>query len=589
MERARTALAAPRVSTAILLLALTQAPGRLSGQDVRALNPPTRPACALSGSDLGGASGRPIRAIHVAAGGVAALPWLGAVPHVTTRATTIRDRLLMTAGDTVDTLRIAASERLLRGLRYISGAHIAVSCADSEGVVLTVTTRDAWSMQPRLSLGGSSGAVIGLDEVNVLGTGRAVRVYARGDRGQVGIGAGLIDPTLLHGRAEGALSYDVYRDGTAWRAALLSREASVFERWGGGIELRRATRVSHALAGDTLRRASAVIQLSRRLTFAPSGASYFTFGVEAERTEVTAGIDRLLAGPPRVRRTFGGVTTGASRRSAQYVNAQWLLPNAGADQARFAPAEVETGFRGDGAVAWGWDFATQRPMAHVDTWIGRTWGIGRRSVTATPSARALLIGDFWASGYRTLGAPRAEWSAGTLRGSMTFAAPVSHGRFLARVSAEHLVDPDPDARDRSPLDYGMRGAVRGGRLAETGVSATIERSTPLLGVKRGYALEAAVFAAGTLRWDLATPSTHAERLLGEAGGWDSPSRAEAGQWRLGVVGAGLHLTPARFGLATMRLDIGVPLRHSMYPIRPFVSLSISPSIGSRRRRDGQIR
>ena len=107
------------------------------------------------------ASGRRISVIAVESAAPDRLPGGIAVPlHVSTRESTIRSRLLFAVGDTVDTLRVAESVRQLRRLRYLAGAAVTVVCDADDGVVLTVATRDAWSIRPRLAFRSVAQAMV---------------------------------------------------------------------------------------------------------------------------------------------------------------------------------------------------------------------------------------------------------------------------------------------------------------------------------------------------------------------------------------------------------------------------------------------
>lgn len=555
-------------------------------------------SCAAGPSRVGIVSGRRIDAVLVSSRGPSSFPGaLGATLHVTTRDATIRSRLLFAPGDSVDTLRVAESVRQLRRLRYLAGAIVTASCNEAGGVVLTVATRDAWSMKPRLSGGGAAGAVAGLEETNLLGTGRAVRVYARSDRGQFVLGAGYGDPTLFGARVLGTVSHDAYRDGGAWNASLGTKDVGVFERWGFKGAVRQSarqsvTRPAGGIPGDTVHRASASLLVRRRLAFGPAAGTFLLVGGEAERTTLVAAADLPLAGPHAVRRTFAGVDLGLARRTGRYAMVPWLLPQPEDEGAQFAPAEIPIGFEAEGVVGLGRDLVAHVPESRTDLWAGRVWRIGEMGSgdadSEGGSPRALVSSDLWASGYRSLGAGGGEWSAGSLRGSVAFVAPARRGLWAARASAERLVDPDPDVRSLTMADPAWRALPRGSRLAETAVSASIDRSVHLLGARRGYVLDGAFFGAGSARWDGAAPLPLAARSTNRARpGFETPETAGSERLYVASLGMGLRLTPTRFGRSTLSLDIGFPvIRSAKVLAHPYVGLSITPAFGSGRRRDG---
>jgi acyl-coenzyme A thioesterase PaaI-like protein len=545
---------------------------------------------------VGPLAGRRIAEVRIVTQGPVALPGgVGALLHVTTREETIRSRLLFSAGDTLDTLRVAESVRRLRRLRYLHGAAVMASCDSAGGVVLAVVTRDAWSMQPRLSAAGSGTAVAGVEETNLLGTGRAGRIYARSDHGQLGVGAAYTDPSLLGARLVATISHDSYGDGGAWSASAQTREAGVFDAWGFSASARKSARrtvtpAPGAALGDSVYRTSAAVLARRRLSLASGTATYLLVGAELERTLVVSGPDLPLAGPSTVRRTFAGMDIGVGRRAGQFTTIPWLVPVTDEESARLAPPEVPVGLEGEGVVAVGRDVTAARPAARVDLWLGRVWSAGTQRVAqpaalATQEPRAVIAADLWASGFRPL-TSAGEWSAGAIRSSITAVSPAPRGLWLARLSGEHLMDPDPDVRRLLMGDDAQHALPPGSRLAEFAVSGSLERTIPLLGARRGFVLDGAMFVAASARWDVAVPLSAAARSAGllEAAS-DLPVVSGMEHVHLGSVGLGLRLSPTRFGQSTFGLDVGVPLlRSPAVRGRPYFALSIRPAFGRNRGR-----
>jgi hypothetical protein len=547
---------------------------------------------------IGAVSGRRISAVNIETHAPVGLPGgLGTPLHVTTRDATVRNRLLFAPGDSVDTLRVAESIRQLRRLRYLTGASVKASCDSAGGVTLAVVTQDAWSMMPRFGAGTSGSAVAGIEETNLLGTGRAGRIYARSDQGQLGVGAAYSDPTLLGSRLLGTISHDSYGDGSAWNAAARTMDAGVFENWGLSAVARQSARRTvtpwaGAAPGDTVRRSSLSVLVRRRLPFtSTTSATYLLAGAEFDRTMLVAGANLPLAGPPSVRRTFAGIDVGLGRRAGQYDVVPWLVPVAGDDGARLAPPEVPAGVEGEGVIGLGRDFATARPAGRLDLWVGRIWRVGgtdsrHEGAFEQPVPRALLSGDVWASGYRSL-TSGGQWSAGSIRSSLALVTPAPHGLWLAQLSGERLVDPDPDMRRLLMVDRVQRALPPGSRAAEVAVSGSLERTTQLLGARRGFVLDGAMFVAGSARWDVAVPLSAAARTarLLDAD-IELPATAGVERMHVGTLGVGLRLTPTRFGQSTLGLDVGFPLlRSTQVPARPYIALSIRPGFGLSRARD----
>lgn len=560
--------------------------------------------------------GQRIAAVRVVALGPDRYGVLPAALHTTTRPETVRRLLLFVPGDTVDPSRVAQSMRQVRGLRYLAGASVHAACSETGGgVTITLTTRDQWSLLPRFGVGGPGGAsdaVVGLEETNLLGTGRAARLYVRSDRGRVGAGASFGDPALLGSRLAGVLSRDVYRDGSAWGALVRTRDVGAFERWGLGVGVRQSALqavvrgpagipvgtlgpagAGAAQPGDTVRHTAAALLASRRVGGTTSAATFLVGGFEADRSVLTAGVRTRVVGPVAVRRTFIGADLGVARRSTRYVAVPWLVPSAHA-LGRENPAEFPLGVETDVVVGLGRDLATRLPTTHVDAWAGRMFSIGHRASDGTP--RALASVDVWGNGYHPL-APVAgggEWSAGTARAALGLVAPAHRGLWTARIAAERLADPDPDLRGLAMTDPVLRALPARTRFAEAALGATLERAVHVRPVTRGYVLDAALFGAASFRWDPAVSLSAATRAAA-LGGADPEYLAAStpgsplalSSVGVGSVGLGLRLVPTAFGRATIRFDVGLPvLRTAGVPARPFFGITVTPAFGVHRGRDG---
>ncbi len=564
---------------------ITTAPASSAADSLRACG-------GARGQSVDRAAGRRITAIRVATAAPDRLPGGMRPPlHVTTRPEAVRSRLLFAVGQRIDTARVAESLRQLQSVSYLLDVRITAACDSAGGAALLVSTRDAWSIRPEFSVRGGQRATVGVAETNLFGTGRAARLYVRSDQGQLGVGAAYTDPTLFGGHALAAVRRDAYQDGRGWDAMLRTWDAGVFAPWGAGVAVQQSSRASvrrstYTAPGDTVRRATVLALVSRRLTFTDRGATFLRVGAEAERTALAAGPQLPIVGPPTVRRTFAGVDLGAARRTARYVTAPWLLP-AGSEPLRLGLTrpEVPLGFEAEALVSVGRDFTAHAAATHFDLWTGRIVPLGRLSLNGPP--RVLLSADVWASGYHPLGTG-GEWNAGTLRASLGAVAPARHGLWSARVSVEHLADPDPDVRSLALVDPVQRAVPAAGRLAESALTGSIERSQHLFGLTRSYVLDAALFGAGSVRWEGATPRATDARAHSALGAERVAELAGAERLYVGSIGAGLRLTPTHFGPATIRLDVGIPVVHSRtLGSRPFFGVSITPAFGIGRHRDGR--
>lgn len=514
---------------------------------------------------------------------------IGGSLHVTTHPQFIRTRLPFRPGDSVDTTRVASALRELRKLRQFAAVSLVADCADGGAVTLTVLAQDAWSLTPRLRVASAGDASFGVEETNVLGTGRAARVYVRTDRGQTSLGASYSDPSLLGSALVGTVSRDAFVDGGSISAMIRTRDRGVLATWGAALSARHSTRRSVlapapgqvAQAGDSVRRTSVGLLVSRRVQWSGAGATFLVGGLELDRAHAIAGAATALVGPGMARRSFAGVDLGLARRSARFVEVPWLLPPDDGRHIPRNPAELPSGPEFDAIVGVGRDAVTASPMTHLDLWAGRVWTVAR-GPNATP--RVVLTTDVWASGFGRMNGA-GGWTAGTTRFALGAFAPARGGRRSVRLVAERLSNPDPDTRGLAWSEPSLRRASGRSRLAETALSLTMERTTRLRSIASGYVLEGALFGTTAVRWDLATPGSPAARARALAG-LEAPDLLP-GMVSAASVGAGLRLVPRSFGRATVQFDFGYPVaRSATVPARPFFAITIVPSLGLRNVRDG---
>ena len=99
--------------------------------------------------------------------------------HGRTRASVIRHQLLFRPGERYSRRLVDESERILRLDSYFYDAWIRVVGYHDGKVDLRVTTRDVWTLNPGFNFGrsgGSNSTGVQLQELNLLGTGTAVKV-----------------------------------------------------------------------------------------------------------------------------------------------------------------------------------------------------------------------------------------------------------------------------------------------------------------------------------------------------------------------------------------------------------------------------
>lgn len=515
-------------------------------------------------------SGRPIRSLsvvtHEVEVGSGAIGAMAATLHVRTRPATVERQLLFAAGDTIDTLRVAESLRRLRQRRYLADAEVVgTRCDGADGVDLEVRTRDAWSTRPELSMkssagGGTAGttnqsagpsSTIGLEERNLLGTGRGAKLYLRSFGSRLGTGLLIDDPWFLGSRYSAQVGVDSYRDGSDARMRLTRREETLFDPWGVSLEVARGVR--RVPGADTLRRDAASLLFARRLGGRGENDDRVTsllLGAEGEVTHLVAAPEAALVGPGFAARRMAALDLGLRRRTAQYDTLTWLLPGA-------PIVDVPMGMEGEVVAGGGWDMASDAPALHLDGWVGRAW---------LPRPGAMLTADAWSAGYLIGG----SWRAGNVRGALGYSQAASRGTWTARLSAERLYAPDPDVRALMSDDPTASVIADRQRLSQAAVSAGLERTLRLRRLTRSWALDGAAFAAGSLREDAAGPGPE---MMG-----------------VGVLGVGLRGTPTRAGRGTFRLDVGYPVVSSgMVARRLYVGFSVAPWMGDTRHRGSQDR
>ena len=436
-----------------------------------------QPACtAVPDSLIGTLSGLTVTSVEIITSNPDRMPGpAGAleVLHIRTGKDIIRRQLLLKPGEALDTLRVRESAHRLRRQGYLAEALIELQqCYDSAGagrnVHVIVLTKDSWSTRPSIKVRSSSATAIGLEERNMMGTGRTVRAYVRSDAGRTGVGLAYVDPWLFGSPISGALSRNVYRDGRDWRVGIGTRQRSVFDKWRGDLTLFDARRRS--LTGpDTLHRSAQVFTLSHVVRSSPTGALSLLSGFERERTRLSVFSDVPVVGPRRVNRDFAGFDLGLARYSVHYEAIDWYLPGA-------RVADLPAGFEGEGLIGFGRDFISNTPMMHADLWAGHFW-FPRRDLFAST--------DIWMSGYVN----RDAWSGATRRAAVSVYKQAADGMWMARVGAEQLTDPDPDVRTLESLDPTVGAISSTSRLAESAVAISLERSAHLVGVTKGYVLD----------------------------------------------------------------------------------------------------
>ena len=479
---------------------------------------------------------------------------LAASLHPTSSESSVRRQLLFAPGDSVDTLLVGETMRRLRRTRLYSDAVLlAQPCAAGGGVALVLRTRDAWTLRPTARLRSTNSLVLGVEEKNLLGQGRAVAVASEFSRWGTGGGVTLIDPWLFGRDVEGSVRVARLGGGRTLRLGLRNHEYSVFDRWRAEASVARVAFVDTGAADRALHALRAGALIGRRV--GGGGTSVTTLQVGAEfdsAVAVLAPSGGVAGGTAVIRaRGFVGADVGVLHRTARYDTASWVAPGRGF-------LDVPLGWETDVVIGTGYERVVRTPAMKVDAWLGRVW---------VPSRGRILMLDGWMSGY----AGRDVSPNQIARLSAGWYEAAAHGFWGARVTAERLRDIDPDLRALSltqVADFASPAlrpfAVPGG----ASVSASLERAVHLFAVTPSSVFDAGAFVAGSRRWQVE----------------DVPG----GSLHAAVVGARFRVLSANGAVSSVRIDVGYPVvRSAALPSRAFTMLTIGTLFDVSRQRDGR--
>ena len=513
---------------------------------------------------LGALSGQTIDSVIVAtaAPNVGRLGRTVARLHVRTRESVVRRELLFAAGDTVDTLAIAESLRRLRALAFLAHAEIdARRCSStvSQTLALTVLTRDSWTTRPDLKTG--SGSRIGLTERNLLGTGRAVSLDLVPHHGSIGGGVTVFDGFGFGSGISTRAQYQRYTDGSMGGLLFSRRQATLSDAWRASVDISDQQHEPRAPLSDNFERTSAELIAGVRVTPKRSpSAVYLLGGVATEHGSLIAAPNADILGPTRIDRHFTGPELGAAIVATRYDTLTWLFDNGSVvDVPRTVEGEAVVGIGSGRVSAWEpsapVDVAHSNFMTHYDAWLGEEW---------LPTRRSRVVSDVWLAGYSRAGA----WSSSHLRAALTAEHAASNGVWRMTAASEQLNDPDPDVRALAIYDRALGFVPQRARLAESALALSVERTRHLHSVGGSLELDGSLFGALSKRWD------------------PSPGSSTQEDVSVGLLGAGLALSPRRAGRATLRLDYGVPVVATAGVRRaPRLNITVMPWLEYGRHRD----
>jgi hypothetical protein len=512
--------------------------------------------CALTESraTLAALSGVHITSLQIASSGPT-LPGVTSIfgaLHPVSRESVIRRQLLFAPGDTVDTLRVGETMRRLRGQRLFADAVIiATRCDSTDGVALTVHTRDTWTLRPTARLRTPSQLSFGVEDRNFLGSGRTVSLTREMTLRGNGAALTLVDPFVLGSDVAGNLRLANLAGGHSLRLGLRRHEYSVYDGWRAEANFARLSYRDTVASEKSLHTINAMTLLGRRIQSSLTAVTMVLAGAEFDSAASISPSRRGVApGMPHVR-SFLGLDVGLQRRTAQFDSASWIVPGRGF-------LDVPLGWEGEGIVGGGYDRDARAPTLKLDWWLGRIW---------LPHRGQILMLDNWLSSYFGRGVDQNQIA----RSSLSWYSEAPAGMWGLRVTAEQLLELDPDRRALSlmPLaDYTApvvrEYTTRGGRS----LAGSIDRDIHVMHVGAASVLNVGSFVAGSYRWDV--PSVPGNGL------------------KAAVVGARLRLLSANGTVSSIRVDVGYPvIRSEILSKKPFLAVTYGTLFDASRQRDGR--
>ena len=160
--------------------------------------------------------------------------------HWQTRDSVIKQQLLFAMGTRVSPSVLAESARLLRSRPYLMEASIKVRNPCESEVDVEVTTRDAWSLTPRLALnrsGGNSKTGFGVREKNVLGLGVQVEFKTVKNLDRQGQQFELSTKHLFNTRVQSSVYFENNDDGDVRALAIGQPFYALDTRKSWGLEV----------------------------------------------------------------------------------------------------------------------------------------------------------------------------------------------------------------------------------------------------------------------------------------------------------------------------------------------------------------
>jgi outer membrane protein assembly factor BamA len=152
----------------------------------------------------------------------------------------ITQELLFKTGEPLDQYRIEETLRNLRSLGILQQEEIRCESRPGNRVMVKVSTRDAWSLEPILNLAVLNAGTtwsLGFREFNLMGLGKQLRTSYSDHFGDSQLSAAYFDPRIAGSRWRWSVSGLTFDSGESASFALGHPFYSLETQWGGGMTL----------------------------------------------------------------------------------------------------------------------------------------------------------------------------------------------------------------------------------------------------------------------------------------------------------------------------------------------------------------
>lgn len=166
------------------------------------------------------------------------------VLHNRTTTGTIERRLLFQAGSSLDSIRLAETERTLRLERFLADARVRVSRGEDGRNTAVVETWDRWSTSIPTGFNRSGGELqwlLGASEANLLGSGRKVAGFYQSNVLRSSWNVTFLDNAFVHQGHSLAASLSEASDGRTWSVHVGRPLINRFQDWAWMLEYDDAT------------------------------------------------------------------------------------------------------------------------------------------------------------------------------------------------------------------------------------------------------------------------------------------------------------------------------------------------------------